>query len=217
MHLAERISLKTLAILALPAAAISLLIGFCLDRKGFAGNLLAEVVGVLASVLLAVFVVERAVEQDRAKRWGLVSAETTTTLRLTIVRAAHSIYLVLPAPRPPTADPYTIGLLVEGRLPQTLHLLARQVEDGHLVSTGLDVVGGLEDYMALIRSGVMPQLLAIGERELVATLTALENAYQELVHAAWLEERFGPTTGIQPATAALVDALAEVSAVIDSK
>jgi hypothetical protein len=215
--LTARISLKTLAILALPVAAICLLIGFCLDSDGFAGNLLAEVVGVLASVLLAVFVVERAVEQDRANRWGLVSAETTTTLRLTVVRAAHFIYLMLPVPRPPNADPYTIGLLVEGRLPQTLQLLAHQVREGQINAAGSDVVAGLEDYMALIRSGVMPQLLAIGERELVATLSALENAFQELVHAVWLEDRFGPTTGIQPATAELVEALAEVSAVIASK
>jgi hypothetical protein len=213
--LLDRISLKTIASIATLVTLAALIVGFMLDAKGFAGNLLAEVAGVLVSVLLAIFIVEKLVERERSRRWDLVSAETTTTLRFAVIRAGHHLYLRLPSPRPAAADPYTLGLFGENRLAGALRLLAERIEETPDLGTGEDLVAAVRPHLELMRGGVMPQLLAIGEHDLIARLAALESAFQELEHTVWLQDRLGQLRQFHPAAAALVNALAEVSESID--
>jgi hypothetical protein len=210
-----RTSLRTLVAVAVIVIVLALAGGFALDAKGFATHLLAEVVGVLASVLLAVFVVDVLVEREQARRWDLVAVETTTALRFAIIRAGLDVYLMLPAPRPTTADPYTMGLGEHGELTAALRSLAdavRETQDlGHLS----DAVGGLRPHLALVRDGVMPRLLAIGQHELVARLAALEGSFQDLEHAAWLNERFSGLPAPGRDLANVIDALAGVAELVD--
>ncbi|HEX5609818.1 MAG TPA: hypothetical protein VFX45_06980 [Solirubrobacterales bacterium] len=210
----EKFSLKSALAGAAFLSAAALLLGFALDPRAFLGNLLAEVVGVLVSVLLAVLVVERIIERERLRRWDLVSEQTTLTLRFAIIRAGVHVYLRLPAPRDPDADPYTLGLLQDNLLTSALDRLATATRKQNLPGIA-DLVSLLSPQMQLIRSGVMPQLLAIGNHNLIARLAALESAFQDLEHTAWMTEQFGGLAQTPDDVAGLVEAMARVSEGID--
>jgi hypothetical protein len=214
--LLDRISLKTIAVVGLAVALAAFAAGFMLDAKGFLGNLLAETVGVVVSVLLAIFIVEKIVERERAKRWALVSNETIASLRFAVVQAGHHVYLLLPAPRDPEADPYTLGLLQRNRLSSALRLLATRIRERHSLAIEAKVASGLRPYLEFIRGSVMPQMLAIGEHDLIARLAAVESAFQDLQHAVWLEQQLGHLQHSPNIVAKLIDALANVSQAIDS-
>lgn len=164
-------------------------VGVALDAEGFAENLLAEVVGVVVSVLLAVSVVERLLESDRRARWRLVSEQTTRTLRSALVKASLPIYLALPSPKRHGADPRTAedaGVLADGLV---------ELEKGLRASGENERVGGpkLEDvlqetrpHLQLVFRDVMPRLLALGSNpELIQRLMAVETALQALDHRLW--------------------------------
>ena len=195
--------------------------GVCVDEAGFAGNLLAEIVGVFAGLLVVVFVVDRVVERERSRRWDLVSEKTLHTLRFVIIRAGSEIYLTLPAPRAPSADPYTLGLVGENALTGALRNLSEKVreqpepDDRHREDRENQVLDGLGKHLALLRGGVMPQLLVVGEHDLVARLAALDGAFQDLEHNVWLEDRFGGLNQFQASVATVVDRLADLSEAID--
>jgi hypothetical protein len=195
---------------------MALLVGFTIDAKGFAGNLLAEIAGVLVSVLLAVFIVEKAVERERSRRWDLVAEQTASMLRFAVIRVGSHVYLRLPAPRSSASDPYTLGLLGDKQLSGALSQLAEDVrKEPELGSDKEGFVAGLRPHLEFIRAGIMPQLLAIGKHDLIALLAAVESAFQNLEHTLWLEARFGGPDQFQTDAATLVDALANVSRAID--
>lgn len=214
--LSEYFSLKAIAVVAATVVVVALVAGFLLDAEGFLGNLLAEIVGVLVSVLLAIFIVERIVERERAKRWDLVSGETITTLRFAVIRAGQHVYLLLPPPRDPNADPYTLGLLQRDQLTDALRQLAENIRSSQL-SIEDEVAAGLRPHMEFIRGSVMPQLLAIGTHDLIARLAALESAFQDLQHTVWLAHQFGHLRKSPAIVANLIQALAGVSEVIDER
>jgi hypothetical protein len=212
--LLERLSPKKAAVGAALVSTVALLVGFALDPEAFLGNLLAEIFGVLVSVLLAILVVERIIERERLRRWNLVSEQTTLTLRFAIIRAGVHIYLRLPAPRDPEADPHTLGLLRDKSLAYALDRLAAGVRKEHIPKIA-ELVTNLGPQMQLIRSGVMPQLIAIGNHHLIARLAALESAFQDLEHTAWMTEQFGGLAQTPDDVAGLVEAMARVSEEID--
>src|SRR4051794_15661195 len=110
MLVVRRASNKILVSVAVGTIVVALAVGFALDYKGFAGNLLAEVAGMLGSVLLAVLVIDALVERDRAQRWALVADETLEALRFALERATMPFFLRLPAPRPAMANPTSMAL-----------------------------------------------------------------------------------------------------------
>lgn len=212
----DQISLKKFTKFALAATTVVLVVGFALDAKGFSGNLLAEIAGVLVSVLLAVFIVEKAVERERSRRWDLVAEQTTSMLRFAVIRAGTNVYLQLPAPRSAAADPYTLGLLGDKQLSAALSQLAEEMRKEPELGTGKEgFVAGLQPHIEFIRAGVMPQLLAIGKHDLIARLAAVESTFQNLEHTLWLEERFGGPDQFHVDAAALIEALANLSRAID--
>ncbi len=167
--------------------------GFALDPKGFAGNILGEVIGVITSVLLAVFVLDRLVERDRRRRWSLVAEETLQTLRFALVRAGLAMYLRLPLPRPPTADPFTMQFGSTEALTLSFQSLGdhlRKLSDAEMGQPDL-WLPVVEEQIRLIREGVMPRLIAIGDDNIVAAVSTVEGRYQDLNHAASLRERIG--------------------------
>jgi hypothetical protein len=164
---------------------------------------------------LAVLVVDVLVEREQARRWDLVAVETTAGLRFAIVRAGLAVYLLLPKPRPTAADPYTMGLVGPGELTAALRSLAAVVRQTHDLGELNKAVEALRPHLDLVRDGVMPRLLAIGQHELVARLAALEGSYQDREHAAWLSERFSGLPGPELDLAKVVDGLARVGELVD--
>jgi hypothetical protein len=209
-------SLKKLAVFAVVVSAVATVAGFAIDVEAFAGNLLAETAGILLGAVLAVLIVDRAVEHDRARRWSLVADQTLATLRLVVIRAAMDVYMSLPAPRPSDADPYTFGHAGgEGQLTTSLHRLADTVraDAGRLDEEAL--VSKIRDHLQVVRGGVLPQLLAIGRQDLIARLTTLEMAFQNLENTAWLEQRFGGLNQFHEDLGELLEGLAGVSEEVD--
>jgi hypothetical protein len=205
-------SLTKFAIFAVVISALAIAAGFAIDVKAFAGNLLGETAGVLLGALLVVLIVDRAVENDRTARWGLVAEQTQDTLRLVVIRTGMDVYLALPAPRPAKADPYTLGHTGDDmQLSQSLRHLAEIVGTRPNEWSEDELVAKVRGHLQVVRGGVLPQLLAIGTQDLIARLTTLEMALQELENTAWLEHQFGGLGQFGEDLANLVNALADVS------
>ena len=164
---------KPLVIAALIMLAAALAAGFAIDASSFALHLLAELVGLVASVLVAVFIVDVLIERERDRRWELVAGETTSSLRFAILRAGHSIYLLLPVPRPAAADPYTMSEVPQVGLTVALHTLGGTVRDTKDIDLG-KALAALHDHLAVVRDSVMPRLLTIGRHDLIAAVASLE-------------------------------------------
>jgi hypothetical protein len=179
---------------AATVALAAIVVGFLLDAKGFGDNALAGLAGMIFSILLAVFVVDRLLDEARARRWSLVSAETVETLQFSFVRAGLSLYLRLPAPRPAAADPYTMAIAGPAELAGALQLLGthlRKLSDDDLARDDHWFPPEIEQEMALVRDGVMPRLLILGEADLVGAVARVEGRFQNLLHGAFLAQRFG--------------------------
>jgi hypothetical protein len=209
-----RIAPKTLIVAAIVLLGGALIAGFALDPKTFGEHLLAEFVGLLVSILVAVFIVDVFVERERSRRWDLVSTETVTLLRFAIVRAGLDVYLMLPAPRPPAADPFTMSEAGEGQLAMALSTLARTVEKTEDIE--LDAaLDALRPHLAVARDSVMPRLLAIGQHELIASVAALEGKLQNLEYMVWLEERFTNLSDAKRDLAEVLLAMASIGNLTD--
>lgn len=169
--------------------------GFALDAKGFLGNLFAEVAGVLASALLALFLIDRLVAADRKARWKRVEEATTETLRSHIVRAALSLYVYLPAPRPVDADPFLMDSA--GELAVSLEKLAaelRRMSDLPFPPSAsvAEVAEAVMSSTRFIGEVVLPRFMSLGvEPGVVAPMARLDRSVGKLDYHASLEDTFG--------------------------
>jgi hypothetical protein len=186
-----------------------------LDVKSFAGNALAEFAGAILSVLAAVLVLDRLVENDRRRRWNLVAEETVETLRLALIRAGVAMYLRLDAPRPPSADPFTMAIAGPEELVRALRELGGRLRGRRDTQLGEpdEWLPEVEEQIRLIREGVMPRLLAIGDEDIVAAVAGVEGRFEELLYAAWAADRFGGEH-IAAASAQLSEAMGQAAAVL---
>jgi hypothetical protein len=213
--LPEHQPLKTFAIGGGILVASALLVGFLIDAEGFLGNLLAEVVGLVVGILIALFVIEKAVEADRNRRWESVSEQTLKTLRLVVIRAGMDIYLQLPAPRSSAADPYSMGMAGDAMLSGALERLAELVRAEHSIADGESIEADLAAHLEVIRTAVTPSLLALDKPLLIAPIMAVEGAVLDLAHANWLYARFGGPNQVPEELSKVVAALAAIADAID--
>jgi hypothetical protein len=193
--------------------------GFALDSRAFAGNLIAGVADIIASALIAVFIVDRLVAADRRTRWRAVSEGTAETLEAAIVRAALSLYVRLPAPRPSGTDPFTmaqVGELVPALRRLGAALRAEGASPLARAPVGSDVIRGVGPHARLIAEVVLPRLLLVGsEPELVASIVALERSVGQLEYDVWMEESFGLPVGVVfEDMARIVDGLRAIAEVV---
>ena len=211
----SRLTRRKLLVLAVSGASAGCLLGLVVGGGAFAENVAAELIGVLAGVALALVVVDRLVERERLARWRLVAGETENTLRFAMVKAGLELYMLLPAPRPGDADPFSSDLTGElpcafRRLSQELRAMAgseNAVEDAPPLM--LDIV---RPHVEVIRDAVMPRLLTIGpDRELIRRLARMEAAFENLGYEAWLDNRFGLPSELADAACGVVDAFAEIA------
>ncbi len=209
-----RVSAQGIVVVALLIVLLAVGTGFMLDARGFAGNLLSEVAGILIGVLLTVFVIDALIARERTRRWRLVSTETLATLRFAVIRAGLEIYLLLPAPRPPRADPFTSSLSGRDALADSLRALGDAIKNA-TSELDPDIAARLRPHLGVLRDGVMPRLLTIGEHDLIARLAALEGAVQELEYTVWLDGRFGNSGGLALSLASVAETLADVAAIVD--
>jgi hypothetical protein len=197
-----------------------LAMGFKIGLNGFGSNVLAELIGVVAGIGVAILVVERLLDRDRRSRWRLVEVETIETLRFALVKAALTLYLHLPAPRSTTAHPYVMHK--QGRLDEGLQNLTAELRDYEAEVFTSDSFRELLDsvapYLNFVRDSVMQRLLTVGpDPELIKRLAMLESTFEDLDFHAWLDDRLKSRPG-QPMRrmAKLVDSMRDVVAYIDS-
>jgi hypothetical protein len=169
-------------------------VGAALDPRAFAGNVVSEVLGALAGVVVALTLVERLVDRARRRRWAIVSRQTYKTMQWVLVKASLTFYMLLPAPRPTSADPFTGD--AGGYLPEALHELARAFANfAETTEDELDaraIVSAVDRDFQTVRQTLMPRLLALSdEPALLERLVVLEERFETLHYDAWLDERFG--------------------------
>ncbi len=199
------------------ATLAAVVAGFWLDAKGFAGNALAELAGMIASILVALLIVERLVAANQRRRWREVADGTLRTLENAIVQAALDVYLLLPAPRPPAADPFTMSQA--DHLADGLAMLSAAV--ARESSVGEDpphVVQLLGPAVRTISEVIIPRLLQInGEPDLVRPLVDIERAMQTLDYDGRLFTRFGlPQGAFAEDLAVFINALGAAAAAMEA-
>jgi len=184
---------RVVVLVGLATSAGAIVVGLCLDSKGFVGNLLAEVAGLLLGALLAVLVVDRLLERSRDSAWKLVADGTIRTLEFALVKAALPQYLRLPAPRPPTGDP--VSMDGAGELGRAMAVIAAETrKDGawELPVQPARVLTEFAPHLHVIREVVLPRLLMIGtEPDLVRRIIELEEEYENLDYEVLLDAQFG--------------------------
>jgi hypothetical protein len=214
-------SLRTAAVIVGSSLLLAAILeaGFRLELGHFGSNLVAELAGVVASVVVAVLVIERLIDRDRRARWGLVEAQTLKTLRFTLVKGALPLYLHLHDPRPPEANPY--GMYQSEPLDEKLRNLAaalREREDKKLKPDPLrPVLESIAPHINFIRDSVMQRLLTVGaEPELIRRLALLESTFEDLDFAAWLDENLNSRPGENAQRlGTLADSMRDVVAYLD--
>lgn len=75
-----RLLRSPLVLLLVAVMAVATAVGFRQDATSFGSNLLAEAVGLAASVLVAVFVADRLVDRRRRDQWGQVASATMAAI-----------------------------------------------------------------------------------------------------------------------------------------
>ena len=202
-----------LLVLSLALIAGALIAGFILDWEGFTGNVLAELVGMLASILIAVLLVERFTKAERDARWAVVASATTRTLQAAAVRAALPVFVQLPAPRSPALDPHMA--LSMGRLSEALVELAEAVRDlgenrlGQ-VADARQLLDALSPSTRICTEVVLPRLLALEVGpSLIEPIVQLESAVAQLDYHAWMGDVMQlPAAAVYEDVARILDALA---------
>jgi len=172
-----------------------LAIGLLSDARAFGENFLAGIAGMILGILVALFFVDRVVDANRAARWRAVEAGTRESIIAAVVNSALAIYLQLPAPRPPNADPFMMN--EAGDLGSALDLLAKGLrteasrQDGPRPS--IETVGRLVVPPArVLGEVVLPRLMLLGAGpNLVGPIVELEHAVSRLEYHIWMDETFG--------------------------
>ncbi len=198
----------------------SIAAGFAIDANSFALHMLSEVAAIVGGILLGALYLDALLERERGKRWREVAASTAETLRFTSVKAAQSIYILLPAPRDPDADP----LLGDeaGELARSLRCLEAAVGDESFVVAGLGIDAPaaramLEPRLRVIREVILPRLLAIGVvPKLVSALLAVESAQERLDYNVSMDRTFGtPSSMLIEDLKRVVGSLAALAEAVD--
>lgn len=207
--------------LAVALLAGSIAAGFAIDPNAFALHMLSEAAGILAGILLGALYVDALLERERVSRWREVSAGTGETLRFTSVKAAQAIYVLLPAPRDPAADPFLAN--EGGELAHGLRRLEAALDDEELAVSGLGIdapqaLEMLEPRLRVIREVILPRLLAIGVApELITSLLAVEGAHENLDYNASMDELFGtPPSMLVADLQRVVRSLAALAEAVDA-
>ena len=114
--------------LALATAAGLVAAGLALDSPEFTGNLLAEGVGVVVSVVVAVTLVERWLSRERARRWQRVRSQTVRAIDANLADIAFRFSLRIPPPRDIGLDFYT-GDVPRAEIAAEIRDLAEQLRE----------------------------------------------------------------------------------------
>jgi hypothetical protein len=181
---------KALLVLTLIVIAGALGVGFLLDWRGFAGNALAELAGMLASILVAILLVERFTKAERDARWVSVAEATARTLQAAAVRASLPAFVQLPAPRSAALDPQMALSL--GRLPNALAGLSdslREVGQDPFASAfdARKLLDAVLPSTRVITEVVLPRLLSLDvDPRLVEPIVNLESVVAQLDYHAWM-------------------------------
>jgi hypothetical protein len=144
--------------------------------KDFGGNLLAEVAGVAAGVVVAVLVVETILERRRNQAWALVRGQLASSGRTLAQMAARDLHLALPQPdraANSVANPSPM-VMPAGHQAATLDRLAGALDahaetyDPNTADTDpVRLHDALSPVIWRIRSELGPRVLASGEPPLV--------------------------------------------------
>jgi hypothetical protein len=178
------------AMLAFAVAVILGLYGLIDDPSGFWGNLLAELVGALLSLGVAITVVEWLLHRQRDVEWGRVSDLLARTLRTLAQEVAVEFYLRLPQPRPGRLSGIVIpdtGL--PAVLRETSDLLDLYVNQPDPDGDPVRLRQAVARQISEIRDNITPRATQIGvDIELVRQLSLLDDAARDWDHALLLHE-----------------------------
>jgi hypothetical protein len=190
-----RRTLVLVILLALAAAVV----GFLVDAKGFEVNLLAGLVGGCAGFIVAIAVVERLLERDRARRWATVSTQVRRSILGAISDIAFDFYLVNVPTLPDGATDLfrdatpSLAEKEADALARVLEYMADDIEDR------LDYLSGVRQPTILIRDTEAQQRpWQVGDEKVTHWVASEKQAHEvvefELHRASsqWLHESVRP-------------------------
>lgn len=186
-------------IVSLILASTFIIIGFSVDFKGYLGNILAEIAGLIISVLVALLIVDRYVESQRKQRWEKVRRLTHQALASHLNDLITEIFVYFP-----TADHSLMRILIAGRscpttetikaitdLINQLRGILSILNKGKSTSDiAVEYFNTVKSDINQIRHDLIPRVLqSSDDQDLIDTLIEFDDTAQELQNAIILHKR----------------------------
>lgn len=106
-----KIAQKSFVLTAVVIAIIIIVTGFIIDSKGYLSNILAELTGLIIGVLVALLLVDRLTEYQRAKRWEKVRKLTHQAIASHLTELMIEVFTYFPI-----QNQHIMSALIAGRI-----------------------------------------------------------------------------------------------------
>jgi hypothetical protein len=179
--------------------AVAIVPGLLLNPQPFIENLLAEVAGAAASILVGLTLVERLMQRQRARQWERVRLQTVRAILAHIMDIGLEYYMLLPVSIRQQEHEF-IYCYYELELPSeeaaqglariSKHVLGYKQELAPLSSGGFHE--HITPHIYQLRDVLTPRVLELNDDpNLVEALMEIETAERTWMYHLGLENRFG--------------------------
>jgi hypothetical protein len=190
---------KLFILICIILALIISIIGFSIDFKGYLGNILAEIAGLLISVLVALLIVDRYTEYQRKKRWERVRKLTHQALASHLCDLITELFVYFPI-----EDNRLMKTIIESRshpTPETINAIIDLTNQLRKIPATLSKGKSTSDvaveyYNAVrldinqIRHELIPRVIqSSDDQDLIDALIDFDDTVQELQNAIILHKR----------------------------
>ena len=192
-----KFSQKSFVILGVLIVLIIITIGFAIDFKGYLGNILSEIAGLIISILVALLLVDRFTEIQREKRWHKVHNLTHRSISHHLSNVLLELFNYFPMPDHYSADTILVYRDQPDIKPtEAVNNLIGQIkilqQQGKLNNErAAEYFSSIKWYINQIQHDLMPRVIQSSDnQELIDVLIDFDDAAQELQSKIIAYKRF---------------------------
>lgn len=188
---------KSFLIFGIIIAVIIITIGLLIDFKGYLGNILAEIAGLIISILVAFSLVDRFTEIQTKKRWGKVRKLTHRAIAHHLNSMLLELFNHFPIPNQNIINeilvcrdkPETKPIDVLTDLIEQINDLCKQGKINIQITT--EYFNTIKLDISQIRHDLMPRVMQSSDnQDLINALVEFDDTIQDLQNALIVHRRF---------------------------
>jgi hypothetical protein len=192
-----KINQKHFVILCVLLVLIIIVTGLTIDFKGYLGNILAEIAGLIISILVALLLVDRFTEIQRKKRWQKVRNLTHRSISHHLSNILLELFNHFPLPDHSVANTILICRDQPDTKPtEAVNNLIKQIntlqQQGKTTSEIIiEYFNSTKWDISQIRHDLIPRVIQSSDnQDLIDALVAFDDIVQDLQNAIILHKRF---------------------------